>query len=1282
MDSISETKLEAIGVGYEVSGKTILSDVTTRFEPRQVTAIMGPSGAGKSSLLAVLGGRAAGTITGQVVANGVPVSPQRVRSMLSHMPQDDIMYTELTVRQTLYYAALLRSPRTWSQDTKLERADHIMMTLGMERVIDSRVSDVSGGQRKRASAAMEFLSVRPVLSMDEPTSGLDAATASALVQRLVTAANQEGRTVLCTIHQPAWSLVERFNRLVVLAPVDDQRGGMIVFDAEPASLPRFIERVSSTMASEENAADTMLYALQRDGAVKWRNEWTATTLYKDAIARASTTTKAGGVAKAAAAALVQDDPTEDLTTFLLLKVDNNQQEGTGGGGKKCSRVVDALFELSQSDEYPISQFQQYLVLFFRALHVYIVDPAQGRLMATILAIYTLLMVAMLHGMPPNFSKINGCVSYFLTQYSMTMLPLIVLMPLEKRVVVREFRNGAFSVAPYWCARVTLGCTHATFVATVATIVYPLYGFPVTPLAPKLIRWWCAQFLFIACVMIFALTIGILTPSPLAGIKAVVAFMMPWLVSSGTVPPLHLIRPVAYPFHWPNPFSWAFKLLLCISFTSRGDKASEVLEGSDYLAMNCGNANSCFYALAIFFAATFVLGLGLTHRALKSSDKSAGRTQPNKKKPSPKSVILPSEDEEVGRAKKKQPAATEATQDNPLVTAAAATTTTTARVPRESGADEEAAAAVPTAVAAGASYAPVRIALRDVTYRRKSKPDKPALEGVTMTIEPAALVALMGPSGAGKSTLLRLLAGQLRDGFVDGPGGTKLKLLQGQVLVDGHPMNAKGFRAVGTLTPQDDFVPTVLTVRQVLTYTAELRLAATTVEREAAVVAVMRELGLAKIADNVVGDETKVGISGGQKKRLSVAIDLLANRPIMLIDEPTTGLDAAAAADVVQALERLSKSQRRTIIASIHQPPWALMQRFEQLLLLASGRVIFNGPPAGVPEFFASGGSPVPPNENPLDHVMFVLQAEGAPKWTAHYVAHKLSSPGGDDDAAGLFRGSAENDAPPLEYPVSELEQWWTLVRRTARVFFADEDQFMELLIPGCINNMISGFAFFSFPTNWFLPQAITISLCGLSMMMLNGLVLSIPVERQIVVREFGNGTYSMRAFWFARCAVSLLAVAIFAPIFTVIWYAMVGLSSDPHVVFTVFFSSLLSAADFAILANIIGVVANTQLRAAQICDPFSLSATLFSGTIVTRRFIKDFLKPIYYLVPISYASENCLTAVLEDKGEMGQTLLAYLHFHPSNRPFNYACMLAILAALLLAGLFFADRTIGAISTSE
>ena len=137
-EAIPETTVEVAGLRYAVGEKVILENVSMVFEPGHLTALMGPSGAGKTTLMNVVSGRAGGTVaTGGVYVNGARAAPAALRLLMSYMPQDDILYPALTVRQTLRYATLLRCPEHWKVGAKLARADDIAAKLGLGAASDT-----------------------------------------------------------------------------------------------------------------------------------------------------------------------------------------------------------------------------------------------------------------------------------------------------------------------------------------------------------------------------------------------------------------------------------------------------------------------------------------------------------------------------------------------------------------------------------------------------------------------------------------------------------------------------------------------------------------------------------------------------------------------------------------------------------------------------------------------------------------------------------------------------------------------------------------------------------------------------------------------------------------------------------------------------------------------------------------------------------------------------------------------------------------------------------------
>ncbi|MET3426178.1 ABC-type multidrug transport system ATPase subunit/ABC-type transport system involved in multi-copper enzyme maturation permease subunit [Actinoplanes tereljensis] len=214
--------IEAIGLGQVArGGRRLLDDVSLTVRPGELVAIIGASGAGKTTLLETLAGvRRPGT--GSVRHDGRPAPDAAV----GYVPQDDIIHQELPLARTLRYAARLRLPARSDVDA---RVAEVLAVLGLTGRADTRVGSLSGGERKRASIAVELLARPRALFLDEPTSGLDPATAAELLTLLRELA-ADGVPVVLTTHNPAD--VDRCDTVVVLAP-----GGRLVFAGPPSSAP-------------------------------------------------------------------------------------------------------------------------------------------------------------------------------------------------------------------------------------------------------------------------------------------------------------------------------------------------------------------------------------------------------------------------------------------------------------------------------------------------------------------------------------------------------------------------------------------------------------------------------------------------------------------------------------------------------------------------------------------------------------------------------------------------------------------------------------------------------------------------------------------------------------------------------------------------------------------------------------------------------------------------------------------------------------------------------------
>ncbi|KAJ4965681.1 hypothetical protein NE237_017530 [Protea cynaroides] len=257
-----------------------------------------------------------------------------------------------------------------------------------------------------------------------------------------------------------------------------------------------------------------------------------------------------------------------------------------------------------------------------------------------------------------------------------------------------------------------------------------------------------------------------------------------------------------------------------------------------------------------------------------------------------------------------------------------------------------------------------------TSRTKSTPEeRTILNGITGMVSPGEILAILGPSGSGKSTLLNALAGRLH-----APG------LTGTVLDNGLKLNKAVQRRTGFVT-QDDVLYPHLTVRETLVFCALLRLPDSLSKNEKIRVAesVITELGLGKCENRIIGNSFIRGVSGGERKRVSIGHEMLLNPSLLFLDEPTSGLDSTAAYRLVSALESLAQ-KGKTIVTSMHQPASRVYQMFNSVLVLSEGRCIYYGKGSDAMNYFGSIGFspsfPVNPADFLVDLANGVFQPDG------------------------------------------------------------------------------------------------------------------------------------------------------------------------------------------------------------------------------------------------------------------------------------------------------------------
>ena len=264
--------------------------------------------------------------------------------------------------------------------------------------------------------------------------------------------------------------------------------------------------------------------------------------------------------------------------------------------------------------------------------------------------------------------------------------------------------------------------------------------------------------------------------------------------------------------------------------------------------------------------------------------------------------------------------------------------------------------------------PILLEWTDLKYSiiKKSKQETtkiPILNGVTGYANPGELLVLMGSSGAGKTTLLNLLCNRISSvGQVE---------FEGKIKANGTDVKDLNFSDLIGYVTQEDVMLSTMTCRETLEFAANLKVEGDKDHRQKVVNDMIKYLSLTKAADTVIGSQFVKGISGGERKRVAIGLELISDPSILFLDEPTSGLDSYTA-DMILDLLKLEARRGRTVITTLHQPSDKMYKNFERLILLFEGSIVYQGPARASRRYFGDLGYATPALINPPDYYMQIL----------------------------------------------------------------------------------------------------------------------------------------------------------------------------------------------------------------------------------------------------------------------------------------------------------------------
>lgn len=582
--------------------------------------------------------------------------------------------------------------------------------------------------------------------------------------------------------------------------------------------------------------------------------------------------------------------------------------------------------------------------------------------------------------------------------------------------------------------------------------------------------------------------------------------------------------------------------------------------------------------------------------------------------------------------------------------------------------------------------PVDVEFKNLAYsvsEGRKRGYKTILKCVNGKFRSGELTAIMGPSGAGKSTLMNVLAGY------------KTSHLSGSVLINGKDRNLRRFRKMSCYIMQDDRLLPHLTVHEAMTVSANLKLGKdiSATAKKVVIEEIIETLGLSDASNTQTHN-----LSGGQRKRLSIALELVNNPPVMFFDEPTSGLDSSSCFQCLNLLKSLSRGGR-TIICTIHQPSARLFEMFDHLYLLAEGQCIYQGNVGGLVPFLSSMGLDCPSYHNPADYVMEVACGEhgecvhklvmavnngkcnnyqhhqaaiAASQTVSNDIAKQsptqeqtkpeagslipngVAKPAADGTVINMpiscttsLLDSAESIEQKVGFPTNGWVQFWILLKRT----FLSQLRDMTLTRTRLISHIIVGFLIGAIYYDIGNEASKVMSNAGcvfftVMFLMFTAMmptILTFPTEMAVFVREHLNYWYSLKAFYFARTLADLPFQIIYSIAYVMIVYFMTSQPLETERFLMYLNICVLTSLVSQSIGLLIGAAMSVE-SGVFIGPVSSVPIVLFSGFFVNFNAIPSYLRFLSYVSYIRYGFEGAMISVYGYNRAKLKCSDAYCHF--------------------------------------
>ncbi|PIN12257.1 Pleiotropic drug resistance proteins (PDR1-15), ABC superfamily [Handroanthus impetiginosus] len=1243
--NIGEAVLSCFGVGDAKKTKlTILKDISGIIKPSRMILLLGPPSSGKTTLLLALAGKLDPTLKGRgnITYNGHMLNEFVPRSTSAYISQNDIHVGEMTVKETLDFSARCQGVGSrydlLSELARREReagifpdaevdlfmkatamqgvqssliTDYTLKILGLDVCRDTIVGDemirgISGGQKKRVTTGEMLVGPTKTLFMDEISTGLDSSTTFQIVKCLQQIVHLTEATILMSLLQPAPETFDLFDDVILLSE------GQIVYQGPREHVVDFFESCGFKCPERKGTADFLQEVTSRKDQEQY---WADRTKPYEFIP-------------------VSEFAKRFKHFHVGLRLEN---ELSIPYDKNRSHKASLVFKKYQVPKRELlkANFDKEWLLIKRNSFFYVFKTVQIFIVALITA--TLFLRTHMHTRNEQDGVLYIGALLFSMICNMFNGSAELSLTIQRLPVFYKQRDLLFH--PPWSFTIPMFLLRIP-ISVFEAVVWMVTTYYTIGFAPEPSRFF-KQLLLIFVIQqmaagMFRLIAGICRTMIIANTGGALALLLVFLLG-GFILPKDQIPDWWGWGYWLSPLSYGYNAIVVNEmFAARwmNKLASDNTRRLGVAILNNFNifVDKNWYWIGVGALVGFIILFNILFTLTLMYLNPLGKPQAIISKEQAMEMERDYEDTyEAPRleASKSKKVEMEIQRMSSRSSIYGLSRNDDRSLEKARGVDPKRGMVLP--------FTPLSVSFDNVNYYVDMPPEMKEqgvtedklqlLREITGAFRPGVLTALMGVSGAGKTTLMDVLAGRKTGGYIEG-----------DIRISGFPKNQETFARISGYCEQNDIHSPQVTVRESLIYSAFLRLPKefNKEQKMAFVDEVMDLVELDNLKDAIVGIPGVTGLSTEQRKRLTIAVELVANPSIIFMDEPTSGLDARAAAIVMRTV-RNTVDTGRTVVCTIHQPSIDIFEAFDELLLMKTGgQVIYAGPlgrhSEKIIEYFeAIPGVPrINEKYNPATWMLEVssvatearLNIDFAEyyKSSALYQKNKalvkeLSTPA--PEAKDLHFNTKYSESTWGQFKSCLWKQWWTYWRspdyNLVRYFFT----LTCALLVGTIFWRVGT----KKNTDSDLLTIIGAMYAAVLFVGINNCLTVQPVvaiERTVFYRERAAGMYSALPYAMAQVIIEIPYVLIQTTYYTLIVYAMVSFEWTARKFFWFYFVNFFSFLYFTYYGMMtVSITPNHQV-AAIFAAAFYALFNVFSGFFIPRPKIPKWWVWYYWICPVAW----------------------------------------------------------------